>query len=175
MFEARLINYTRLVKDLPIRDGVTGLVEMAHSDQFYGEHSYIEEHIFPVTLHSVSMVDDFNLGTGAEIPLEDTYIVASLHDAIEDGPEGIEDEITGILALYGKDYLLSSILWLTKPEGILYNDYIDSILDSGDLLAIIVKCADMELNNYHSGGKRKKYSENLPKLQGHIKDLIRRS
>lgn len=147
-----------------ISNAIWYIVNDAHKNQKYGGKDYIKAHIEPVTISALEIQSqDF-----PHVDSEDVFIVAALHDAIEDGPDFILDEITGVLAMYGKDYLLSTILWLTKEEGEEYNSYIDSLLSSGDLIAIIVKCADMRLNSMNSNFKKKKYVDNLPKIEDYL-------
>ena len=69
----------------------------------------------------------------------DAYLVVLAHDLIED-TDCPQDKLQEIL---GTD-LFSAVVILTKDDKDDYDEYIHSILDSGDKLAILVKRADMK-------------------------------
>ena len=69
----------------------------------------------------------------------DAYLVGLAHDLIED-TDCPQDKLQEIL---GTD-LFSTVVILTKDDKNDYDEYIHSILDSGDKLAILVKRADMK-------------------------------
>ena len=69
----------------------------------------------------------------------DAYLVGLAHDLIED-TDCPQDKLQEIL---GTD-LFSAVVILTKDDKDDYDEYIHSILDSGDKLAILVKRADMK-------------------------------
>ena len=69
----------------------------------------------------------------------DAYIVGLAHDLIED-TDCPQDKLQEIL---GTD-LFSVIVILTKDDKCSYDQYIHSVLSSGDKLAILVKRADMK-------------------------------
>lgn len=69
----------------------------------------------------------------------DAFLVGVAHDLIEDTactPEEMED-ILGT-------HLSSSVYILTKDDDMPYGEYIDSVLDSNDDIAILVKRADIK-------------------------------
>lgn len=69
----------------------------------------------------------------------DAYLVGLAHDLIEDTdcPQDILQEILGT-------DLFSSVVILTKDDSDKYEKYIQSVLESKDKLAIVVKKADMK-------------------------------
>lgn len=69
----------------------------------------------------------------------DAYIVGLAHDLIED-TDCPQDKLQEIL---GTD-LFSAVVILTKDDKCNYDQYIHSVLSSGDKLAILVKRADMK-------------------------------
>lgn len=69
----------------------------------------------------------------------DAYIVGLAHDLIED-TDCPQDKLQEIL---GTD-LFSAVVILTKDDKCSYDQYIHSVLSSGDKLAILVKRADMK-------------------------------
>ena len=69
----------------------------------------------------------------------DAYLVGLAHDLIED-TDCPQDKLQEIL---GTD-LFSAVVILTKDDKDDYDEYIHSILDSGDKLAILVKRSDMK-------------------------------
>ena len=73
------------------------------------------------------------------IDSKDAFIVGLCHDLIED-TDCPQDKLQEIL---GTD-LFSAVVILTKDDKDDYDEYIHSILDSGDKLAILVKRADMK-------------------------------
>lgn len=72
---------------------------------------------------------------------EDLYIIALLHDLLEDCPEWTE---THINAIFQNVAITSSVLILTKKEGLSYDEYIKNI--SGNRMARAVKLADLKDN-----------------------------
>ena len=73
---------------------------------------------------------------------EECRIVALLHDVLED-----TDKTEGALKMLGvPGYLIGSVKRLTRVDGVSYNDYIDQLLESNDIIALRVKKADLEHN-----------------------------
>ena len=69
-------------------------------------------------------------------------IVALLHDVLED-TDKTEDDLK---ELGVPEYLIDSVKRLTRLDGVTYNDYIDELLESNDIIALRVKTADLEHN-----------------------------
>ena len=76
---------------------------------------------------------------------DDAFIVALLHDALEDGYAS-EDEIVAEFSVT----IYSAVYTLTRQPGEEYADYIDRINESGDHLAQFVKKADLTVNLHRS-------------------------
>ena len=72
----------------------------------------------------------------------DEKIVALLHDIIEDKKVTKED----LLELNYPQHIIDAVVILTKKKGAYYPDYIESIIESGNKLAMNVKLADLEHN-----------------------------
>ncbi len=72
----------------------------------------------------------------------DEKIVALLHDIIEDKKVTKED----LLQLSYPQHIIDAVVILTKKKGAYYPDYIESIIESDNKLAMNVKLADLEHN-----------------------------
>jgi len=72
----------------------------------------------------------------------DEKIVALLHDIIEDKKVTKED----LLGLNYPQHIIDAVVILTKKKGAYYPDYIESIIESDNKLAMNVKLADLEHN-----------------------------
>lgn len=102
-----------------------------------------EKYYKPKTLaHAVRVAEyalaDFNL---YKYDVDKTLLfnVALAHDLLEDTdcpPEDIKDIVAGLG--------MNAVTLLTRVEGITYKDYIEQIVSSENLYAIIVKRADMK-------------------------------
>lgn len=69
-------------------------------------------------------------------------IVALLHDVLEDTDKTEND----LKDLGVPEYLINSVVRLTRTEDKTYNEYIDDLIESGDIIALKVKKADLEHN-----------------------------
>lgn len=69
-------------------------------------------------------------------------IVALLHDVLED-TDKTEDDLKDLSV---PEYLIQSVVNLTKTNDKTYNEYIDDLIESGDIIALKVKKADLEHN-----------------------------
>lgn len=81
--------------------------------------------------------------------------MALLHDAVEDGRATWEQ-----LQEWGYESIIPSLKLLTHFDGDSYLVYLIALLDSGDMVALVVKLADMDANledlpNHPSPGARK--------------------
>ena len=102
-----------------------------------------EKYYKPKTLaHAVRVAEyalaDFNL---YKYDVDKTLLfnVALAHDLLEDTdcpPEDIKDIVAGLG--------MNAVTLLTRVEGVTYKDYIEQIVSSENLYAIIVKRADMK-------------------------------
>lgn len=73
---------------------------------------------------------------------EEEKVTGLLHDILEDTEITIEDlEEIGISQI-----VLEALLLVTKIEGETYSDFIDRIINSGNIIALKVKIRDMENN-----------------------------
>jgi (p)ppGpp synthase/HD superfamily hydrolase len=107
------------------------LAEHAHHGQKYGDHDYFFYHV---------------LGVASEFDESDheAYIVALLHDVIEDS--GVE--FYTVYKLFGIE--IGDAVWLlTKPENQKYDEYIEVIAQQNchpGRIARRVKIADLKFN-----------------------------
>lgn len=88
----------------------------------------------PVILHPIHVGE---MGNNC-----DEICVGFLHDTIEDTDMTFER----LTALGVRETIARSVVVLTHLEGVSYFDYIQSILDSGDAVAIAVKRNDLQHN-----------------------------
>lgn len=102
-----------------------------------------EKYYKPKTLaHAVRVAEyalaDFNLYK-YDVDKSLLFNVALAHDLLEDTdcpPEDIKDIVAGLG--------MNAVTLLTRVEGVTYKDYIEQIVSSENLYAIIVKRADMK-------------------------------
>jgi len=89
------------------------------------------------------------------VSIEETEIVAILHDSIEHNPDYFLTNLEREFKDHpNKDGILKSIQLLTKnetKETDYYQSYIDKIVESNDFDALVVKCADLEDNMENYG------------------------
>ena len=74
---------------------------------------------------------------------EASVCVALLHDVVEDTDITFDD----LREMGISEDVISSLVLLTHNKEVLYADYIQSIKDSGDRIAITVKLADLRHNS----------------------------
>jgi (p)ppGpp synthase/HD superfamily hydrolase len=91
----------------------------------------------PYCEHPVRVMN--NLGADAT---DDEKLVALLHDVIEDTHYTADD----LLAMGYPAHVIDAVLMLSKPEGTVYENYIDWLAATGNVLAIKTKIADNEDN-----------------------------
>lgn len=103
-----------------------------HKGQKYGEYDYFEHHILGV-------IDNVYKVIKVEHISEDLYIVALLHDILEDTDCSIE-----IIENVFGSHVLEQVFYLTKSEHLSKDDYIERILRHKT--ARIVKYADSMFN-----------------------------
>ena len=72
----------------------------------------------------------------------DEKIIALLHDIIEDK----NIKASELLDIGYPQHIVDAVVILTKKKGSYYPDYIESIIESGNNLAMNVKLADLEHN-----------------------------
>ena len=150
-------------------DGVKIKIELAkqlskhfHKGQKYGEYDYFEYHILGVmnNVHNITKVEHIS---------EELYIVALLHDILEDTDCSMET----LENIFG-DYIFEQVYYLTKGKHISQDAYIDRIVRNKT--ARIVKYAD-SLFNYTESikvGDTKRayiYQQNLNHL--YSKELLK--
>jgi len=125
-----------------------------HADQQYGNTMYIT-HL---------------MGVASQMTTADEIIVALLHDILEDTEIDVE-----ILRLNFGNKITKTIQLLSKVEkGVhkfkSYDDFIQSIADSNNWLAIKVKLADLQYNLDHNPKKSliKRYKKAIEMLKSKI-------
>ncbi len=103
-------------------------------------------------------------------------IVGLLHDVIEDTNATYDD----LIEVGFPENIVNSIRILTRNKKIPYSEYIDSVLNSNDLVAIRVKRIDMthnmkrdRLNKVEEAERKKlieKYSKEYYKIENYFKE-----
>lgn len=122
-------------------DTAMKIAQLAHQDDLYGG--------LPYFVHPFGVAADKRVRTLGENAIAAAY----LHDVIEDHPEF---EI--IVSTMMPTEIYHSVALLTHLSG-KYMDYIKTIADSGDKIAITVKLADIAFNVANNPKKtlRKRY------------------
>lgn len=135
------------------------LAETFHEGQKYGELSYVDGHLLPVSLASKMIAEGLNL---SEEQVAIVEAVAFLHDVIED----TACSLSNIRDIEGCPPEVAAAVWtLTKDKHMSYACYLGIIVQGG-LYTLIVKLAD-SMCNYRaclSNGNLKrslKYSRNI--------------
>lgn len=131
------------------------LATRAHADDRWGEFPYAT-HLALVALEAATITQDPR-----------AVAVAWMHDVLEDHPE-YRDEV----AQWFPD-LVDSLTIDARRDDETYDGYIDRVLDSGDRLAIIGKCADMRVNlgNNPPPRLRERYERNMARVERAAFDL----
>jgi len=109
-------------------------IKKAHSGQMYGKDPY--------WIHPKAVADTGKRFFGSQFT-PDAYIVALLHDVIEDTPHD-KDSLLGLG--YSKD-VITAVELLSKDKKLDYMSNIHRIISSGNKLAMMVKFAD-NFENY---------------------------
>lgn len=138
------------------------LIQTYHKDQTYGDGSYIDAHLVPVSLTAKWIAEGCKL-TKEEI--EGIEVLGLLHDIIED----TSCTLTEVRAVENMPKWVPEGIWaLTKDMHMSYNNYLGFIVQGG-IYPIIVKLADSMCNHracLSEGNveKAKKYSSNIDYL-----------
>lgn len=105
----------------------------AHDGQFYGKVPYI---LHPIAVMTMG-INKFKKYYG-----EEEQTIAILHDVIED------TYVTKELLIHNNitEYAIDGILLMTKAPEVSYQDYIEKLLASDHLGAIMTKYADNKVN-----------------------------
>ena len=127
--------------------------KIAHKSQKYGEHDYWTRHICAVEKKTRELFDD----------CFDLWIVAQLHDTIEDSDEFDSEYLHKVFGVEITD----AVIAITKEKGESRNQYIERVKQNE--LALKVKICDTICNLEESikiqDAKRiVRYSEQLAKL-----------
>lgn len=134
------------------------------------------EHCIRVWNNAFTLLDDYKIRD--EKTRKDAQLVALLHDVIEDSDLNALD-----LQLFGySNAVINAVMLVTHDEAGSYQDYIDTLCASGNLIALLAKLAD-NLDNTspertaHLDDKFKAYLANRyagvrEKLETAIKGLI---
>lgn len=126
-----------------------------HKNDNYGTRPY-SDHLFAVVNNAV----EINNGLFND---EEIMDIAWLHDTLEDYPK-FEGTIKEFFPTY-----FDTIKLLSRDKSITYSDYIDSILESNDLRATIVKIADLKSNLVNvSESLEPRYRKALGLLERHL-------
>jgi (p)ppGpp synthase/HD superfamily hydrolase len=134
------------------------IARMAHAGQMYGTETYFAGHIIEVAYN-----------TAFDAKSEPWYSeVAYLHDTLED------TELTPYdLETLGFDKrVIDAVEILTRPvSGLNYQDYIDSVIASGNKAAMVVKRADLKTNLAADGkpSLKPRYEKALKKINEALK------
>lgn len=112
-------------------------IKSAHAGQLYGD--------LPYWHHSVEVMMEasrlFYMYDASGIDLDAIQKAALLHDVIED-THITHDDLSGLFGAM----VASAVREVTHADGSEYLDYIQSLIDSGDKIAMIVKLADNLVN-----------------------------
>jgi len=144
-------------------------IQEAHSGQKYGNGPYWYH---PNEVSYIALV--FNQTVKYYPKVTNIINVALLHDVIEDTKYTASD----LLEMGYSEEIVDAVVLLTKDNSLSYEDNISRIIESGNVLAMLVKYAD-NFVNYHSimdSNKsperkitnRKKYSISLNRLGGEL-------
>ena len=139
-------------------------IKKAHSGQMYGKDPY--------WIHPKAVADTGKKFFGSKFN-KNAYIVALLHDVIEDTPYSDKD----LLEMGYSKEIVDSVKLLSKDTGLDYDANIQRIIASGNTIAMMVKFCDNMMNYTgtkegskwtpekikHSTAKYKKSLESLAK------------
>jgi (p)ppGpp synthase/HD superfamily hydrolase len=132
------------------------IAKLAHKGQKYGDDDYFIAHVNEVAY-------EVGFAPGSH-PFH--MEVAYLHDVLEDTELTEED-----LYLLGVSVeVIETVKLLTKPLGVTYNDYIQKIIDSGNIGAMIVKYCDNKVN-YQATGKESlkfRYTQSMMMIKPYL-------
>lgn len=116
------------------------LAEKFHEGQKYGEYSYLQGHLLPVSSTALMIAEGLNFTTYQLALVE---AAAWLHDVVEDTPCTLVD----IRNIPSSPAELSEIVWaLTKEEHLTNASYLGKVVQGG-LMSILIKLADSMCNH----------------------------
>ena len=138
-------------------------IKKAHAGQTYGSHPY--------WTHPVAVAEKATELFGHD---DSVYIVALLHDVIEDTPYTAKD----LLDMGYSPKIVAAVELLSKDKSLSYEGNIEKIAKSGNILAKKVKYADNFINfngdKSHWDPKKaeksnSKYAASMKTLEPHLK------
>jgi (p)ppGpp synthase/HD superfamily hydrolase len=98
------------------------------------------QHAIRVANYAVQIAElDSRCETRTYLNTNYVFVVAILHDIVEDTEVPL-----GYIQNEFDVYVSEAVELLTKPEDVEYKDYIENLVQSGDILAYWVKKADMK-------------------------------
>lgn len=137
-----------------LKQATIAFIQEAHRGQKYDDMPYffhpVEVAIETEALARVAFGDDFEMVADAEL-------VALLHDVVED-----TDYTEAQLRQRYSDYVVDAVMLVTLDPDLRYHENIQRIIDSRNLLALIVKLADNRVNR--RGDKSKFTAEKAQRL-----------
>lgn len=119
-------------------DNTLAFVQGAHGSQMYGDKMYWT-HCLSVAYETLDLAYP-----GQDMPstLPDIIIAAFMHDVVEDTNHTIES----LRELGVPEGALEIINLMSKPKGSSYEDYVQNLIDSENVQAMVVKLADNKVN-----------------------------
>lgn len=132
------------------------LASEAHNGDLWGNKPYLL-HLSLVAARVREVVAE---DTNINVNVENAVNAAWLHDTIEDHPEYDERVLENF------PELIDSLRLLARDSSVSYSDYVQSVIDSGDRLALLVKICDMYVNmsNNPPDGLMKRYTKSYTRL-----------
>jgi (p)ppGpp synthase/HD superfamily hydrolase len=123
---------------------VTTAAARLHSGQMYAGKSYFNGHLGPVSALVASMAAHRMSKADAVY----CTCVALLHDALEDHAATYgEDELKAFITeVAGHESVTNRVVSLSRVDGTSYEEYIQTIIDTKDLVVLLVKAADITCN-----------------------------
>lgn len=123
----------------PAITATIAFIQEAHAGQKYGNMPYFF-HPIEVAQVAADMVSRQNLVESSTFMLN-VVLAALMHDVIEDTPYTADH----LRERFG-DTVVDAVVLLTKDETLNYRANIQRIIDSTDIIAMIVKLADNKVN-----------------------------
>lgn len=123
---------------------VTTAAARVHDGQMYAGKSYFNGHLGPVSALVASMAANRMSKADAVY----CTCVALLHDALEDhaATYGEAELKAFITEVAGHESVTNRVMALSRVAGTSYEEYIQTIIDTKDLVVLIVKAADLTCN-----------------------------
>lgn len=117
-------------------------IQQAHDGQFYGDMPYFL-HPVEVAQQVQDLAQEFFPNADQQF-VNSCVLAALLHDVVEDTEYVLED----LQQRYCDSVVQAVDLLTKKQDGLNYAEYVQTIIDSGNLVAMLVKLADNYVNLY---------------------------